>query len=117
MTIKQSVDLIDHAILHAESGDIVIPHLVSMRVIDLMEIFSEMYNKPIHTTNLRPGEKMMESLINETQSMRIVKDGEYTYIKPSFKNTLNEVRMDYNSTINPIDKESLRKMLQYHSLL
>ncbi len=112
MTLEQSVNLIEHAILNANSGDIVIPHLVSMKVKDLLEIFSEIYGKPIIISGLRTGEKMLESLINETQSMRIDKMGEYIHIKPAHINhTINNNITDYNSTINPIDKEGLKKML------
>lgn len=113
MTLKESVDLIEHAIEKAVSGDIVIPKLVSMKVIDLVEIFSELYNKPYIITGLRPGEKMLESLINETQSLRLQwSDDGYIYIKPSYVNhKANCDIMDYNSTINPLDKEALRKYL------
>lgn len=112
MTLDQSVDLIEHAILHAGSGDIVIPKLISMTVSDLLEIFSEMYNKPVRVTGLRPGEKMLESLINETQSMRLVRNGEYSYIKPPYHSKLySDEKHDYNSTINPLNKEELRQYL------
>ena len=75
MTLDQSVDLIEHAILYAESGDTVIPKLVSMNLIDLFQIFSEIYNKPVKILdNIRPGEKLLESLINETQSMSMIRD-------------------------------------------
>lgn len=109
MTLEQSVALIEHAILYAESGDTVIPELISMRLIDLMEIFSEKYGKPVRITGLRPGEKMLESLISETQSMRLINgpDG-YMYIKPPYKNILitNNI-CNYNSKINPLDKDNL----------
>ena len=97
MTLEQSVDLIQQAILHGESGDIVIPKLISCKISDLFEIFSEIYNKPIVYDKLRPGEKMLESLINETQSMRLITDQTgYMYIKPVYKNIMveNEVK-DY----------------------
>lgn len=113
MTLEQSVDLVEHAILHAESGDIVIPNLISCNIKDLIEIFSELYNKPIVQDKLRPGEKMLESLINSTQSMRLQfgPDG-YMYIKPPYKNIMvnNDIK-DYNSTINPLSKEELKKYL------
>jgi len=113
MTLDQSVDLVEHALLHGESGDIVIPKLMSCKIPDLIEIFSEIYNKPIVDDKLRPGEKLLESLINETQSMRLVNgpDG-YMYIRPPFKNVMNisDVR-DYNSMINPLTKEELKKYL------
>ena len=119
MTLDQSVDLIEHAILKGESGDIVIPELKSCNIIDLIELFSEKYNKPIIKGNLRPGEKMLESLINETQSMRLIKNNDgYMYIKPPYKNINidNEIK-DYNSKINPINKEDLKIYLMNMNLL
>ena len=113
MTLEQSVDLIEHALLYAESGDIVIPKLISLNVKDLFEIFSEIYKKPIIYSGLRPGEKLLESLINETQSARLYlnKDG-YMYIKPTYKNIIyNTDVKDYNSTINPLSKDELKKYL------
>lgn len=113
MTLEQSVDLIEHALLYAESGDIVIPKLISCKIKELIEIFSEKYNKPIILSGLRAGEKMLESLINETQSNRLVfgEDG-YMYIKPAYKNILTNTEVkDYNSTINPLTKEELNNYL------
>ena len=36
-------------------------------------------NKPVKITGLRPGEKLLESLINESQSARIKQCGKYTH--------------------------------------
>lgn len=119
MTLEQSVDLIDHAILNADSGDIVIPKLTSCRVKDLIEIFSELYNKPIKTGSLRPGEKLLESLINETQSLRIIsnKDG-YTYIQPNYKEIpVQDTSVDYNSKLYPLTKNELFLFLSKLKLL
>jgi UDP-glucose 4-epimerase len=119
MTLEQSVALIEHAILHAESGDTVIPELISMNLVDLMHIFSEKYGKPVRVTGLRPGEKMLESLISETQAMRLVNglDG-YMYIKPPYKNINNtDSIQNYNSKINPLNKTVLLEYLQYLHLI
>ena len=119
MTLEQSIALIEHAIVYAESGDIVIPELISMKLIDLMEIFSDKYGKPVILTGLRPGEKMLESLISETQAMRLLHgpDG-YKYIKPSYKNILitDDIK-NYNSKLNPLSKEELYAYLYNLSLL
>lgn len=119
MTLEQSVDLVEHAMLHGESGDVVIPRLISCNIIDLIEIFSEKYGKPIVNGILRPGEKMLESLINETQSSRLHfgPDG-YMYIKPPYKNVMvkNDVK-DYNSKLNPLSKEELKEYLIKLNLL
>jgi FlaA1/EpsC-like NDP-sugar epimerase len=119
MTLEQSVDLIEYAILNGESGDTVIPKLVSMNVKDLMEIFSEKYNKPIKITGLRSGEKMLESLINETQSSRLVSNGDYSHIKSciEYPNIINNKLQDYNSKINPLTKYELKDYLKSLHLL
>lgn len=112
MTLEQSVNLIEYAILHGLSGDIIIPKLISMKVKDLIELFSEKYNKPYEVTGLRPGEKMLESLINKTQSMRLVntEDG-YHIIKPHYSNVVNNEPKEYNSKMNPLTKDELREFL------
>jgi UDP-glucose 4-epimerase len=120
MTLDQSVDLIEYAIIHGESGDTIIPKLISMNVKDLMEIFSEKCGKPILITGLRSGEKMLESLINETQSGRIVVHGDYTHIKSVIKypNAIHhDVLNDYNSKTNTLTKIELQDYLSKLALL
>ena len=119
MTLEQSVDLVEHAMLYGESGDVVIPRLISCNIIDLIEIFSDKYGKPIVDGILRPGEKMLESLINETQSSRLHfgPDG-YMYIKPPYKNVMVKTDVkDYNSKLNPLSKDELKKYLVKLDLL
>jgi UDP-glucose 4-epimerase len=124
MTLEQSVNLIEHAIIHGDSGDIIVSELISMKVKDLLEIFSEKYNKPIIKTGIRPGEKLLESLINETQSLRLIKKEKYYYIKSIFYCKKNEIQniesyeiKDYNSKINPLTKEELKMYLNKLNLL
>ena len=120
MTLEQSVELIEHAILSGENGDIVIPKLISCKIKDLIEIFSELYGKPIQKIPLRPGEKMLESLINETQALRLIKDdkSDYMYIKPAYRNIQsNCIFQDYNSKINPLTKFELKKYLNNLNLI
>jgi UDP-glucose 4-epimerase len=119
MTLEQSVELIEYAAEFGESGDTVIPKLISLKLIDLMQIFSEKYNKPVRVTGLRPGEKMLESLISETQAMRLVKkDNGYMHIKPPYQNllVLDDVH-NYNSKINPLSKDELFEYLNDLKLL
>jgi UDP-N-acetylglucosamine 4,6-dehydratase len=119
MTLEQSIELIEYAAEYGESGDTIIPKLISLKLIDLIQIFSEKYNKPVIITGLRPGEKMIESLISETQAMRLIKkENGYMHIKPSYKNLLilNDV-YNYNSKINPLSKEELFEYLNHLGLL
>ena len=119
MTLEQSVELIEYAAEFGESGDTVIPKLISLKLVDLMQIFSEKYNKPVKVTGLRPGEKMLESLISETQAMRLIKkDNGYMHIKPPYQNllVLDDVH-NYNSKINPLSKEELFEYMNRLGLL
>jgi UDP-glucose 4-epimerase len=120
MTLEQSVDLIEHTIINGESGDTVVPKLISMNVKDLVELFSEKYNKPIKLTGIKPGEKLLESLINKSQSARIKIIGDYTHIKSiyTFNDTIDEKNLnDYNSKINPLNKIELKQYLIELNLL
>ena len=123
MTLEQSVDLIEHALLDADSGVIVIPQLISMNVKDLIDIFSHLYHKPIQITGLRPGEKILESLINTTQSTRTVSspDKKYMYIKPFHNIQPHELKFDspqeYNSLMNPLSYAALYDYLHELDLL
>jgi FlaA1/EpsC-like NDP-sugar epimerase len=83
-----------------------------MKVKDLVEIFSEKYKKPIKNIGFRPGEKMQESLINLTQSSRIIKKNNYIHIKSVFSGIFDSSNMmDYNSDTNLIDKDILKEYL------
>ena len=119
MTLEQSVALIEYAIIQGESGDTIIPKLISMKLIYLMEIFSEKYGKPVKITGLRPGEKMLESLISESQAMRLVKtETGYMHIKPAYKNLLvTEDIQNYNSKLNPLTKAELLDFMNNLELL
>lgn len=120
MTLEQSVDLIEHSIVNGHSGDTVIPKLISMKVKDLIEIFSEKYNKKIKIIGLKPGEKLLESLINKSQSSRVIKNGDYKHIKSvfDFNENVDEIKLiDYNSKINPLSKDELKIYLNKLDLL
>lgn len=72
MTLDDSVDLIEVALSeHGVSGDTWIPRLPSMKIGDLAEIFAERFKAKINIIGLRPGEKLHEDLINESESCRV----------------------------------------------
>ena len=112
MSIEESVDLIEHALIHGESGDIIVPKLNSCKIKDVIELYSLKYNKPIVLDKLRPGEKLSESLINDTQSLRTFDQGKYLYIKPVYSNIIFDINSyDYNSNNDIISIEQLKKIL------
>jgi len=112
MTLDESVDLIEYAILYADNGDIVIPKLKTMYIKDLFDIFSKLYNKPIQIIGLRVGEKLNEMLINDTQSARTIEKEKYYHIKSNYINKIiNENFYEYHSGQNIITKNELEEYL------
>lgn len=112
MTLKESCDLIEYAILHGTNGQTIIPSIKSMYIKDIFDIFSELYNKPIKVIGLRPGEKLYESLINGTQHLLTYKKNGYYHITPPYdKKLLNTEQLDINSNYNLLTKEELKTLL------
>ncbi len=120
MTLEESVNLIMYAITDCASGDTVIPKIRSCYIKDLIEIYAERYNKTVRITGLRPGEKLHESIISETQSIRTVDRGKYFLIKPVYSEIKGDIEVkDYNSSSTDIiiGKDELKEYLQMLNLL
>lgn len=86
MRLDDSIDLILNAIENGVSGDTFIPRIESYKILDIAKAFSELYNKPIKIVGIRPGEKMHECLINESERHRTVQQGNVYIIKPCYAN-------------------------------
>lgn len=117
MTLEDSVKLIEYAIISGNTGEIIIPKINSMYIKDLIELFSEKYNKKILKTGIRSGEKMYESLINATQSLRIENKDNYFHILPTYLLKItNEKEFDYNSSFTQEISECKNKILNKEEL-
>lgn len=112
MTLDQSIDLIEKTINGASSGEIWLPKLKSMKIIDLAEIFSEKYSKPIEIIGVRPGEKLHEDLISNSESFRIKEKGEVFKMLPSHiaLKSINRI-FSYSSNQDVLSKHDLESYL------
>ena len=117
MTLTQSCELIEYAIKTGKNGETIVPTILSMRLVDLFEIFSELYGKEVTVGNLRPGEKLYESLINGTQYMVTYKQNGYYHIVTNNSDLLVTEQVDLNSNLNVISKEKLKSYLTKQNLL
>jgi FlaA1/EpsC-like NDP-sugar epimerase len=75
---------------------------------DLINLYAEKIQE------IKPGEKMYESLINDSQSMCLIETEKYYHIKSNYKyELLNENIFDYNSNnAEFMPKEELYTPLQ-----
>lgn len=120
MTLDDSVDLIKTALARSNSGTILIPRLKSMRIKDLAEIFSETYNKPISYIGLRPGEKMHEALLNDSESVRTSKTSDNRHLvidSPIWTGNAEGTMYEYTSADDVMTKQELYSYLKGLGLL
>jgi UDP-N-acetylglucosamine 4,6-dehydratase len=84
MTIEQACQTIQYALEHGQSGEVIIPKLRSFYIKDLIEYVAKLKNKEVKIMGLRPGERLYETLINDTQSIRTIDKGAYYHIQPFY---------------------------------
>ncbi len=110
MTLDESIDLIESTILGATTGQIWLPKLKSMRILDLAKIFAERHSLEIAVTGIRPGEKLHEELISEAESLRVIDDkSKFFKMNPSNSTLTSQLLFNYSSEdylVSPKDLES-----------
>ena len=112
MTLDQSIDLIVSTILGAKSGEMWLPKLKSMKIMDLAEVFSERYKKPIEIVGIRPGEKLHEDLISRPESVRVRDEAGFYKMNPAHSDIpLDSKIFDYASDRDVLSKRELAAYL------
>lgn len=112
MTLDQSIDLIEKTINSAKSGQIWIPRIPAMRIIDLATIFARRSNSKIRITGLRPGEKLHEDLVSEPESIRTNNhDGHYVIESPFSTSAPNDALFNYSSNQDLLELDNLENYL------
>ena len=118
MTLDESIDLIEDTILNATTGEIWLPKLRSMRILDLAEIFRDKFGVGIKVTGIRPGEKMHEELVSETESLRVKDSGMYLRMTPSLNEVPKEITpFVYSSRDRLMSKYELNNYLSKLNIL
>ncbi len=112
MTLDQSIDLIEDTISLASSGEIWIPRIPAMRIIDLANIFARRSSSKVQVTGMRPGEKLHEDLISEPESIRTRNsDGHYIIESPFNVSVQNSRLFNYASNQDLFTEDKLESYL------
>jgi FlaA1/EpsC-like NDP-sugar epimerase len=80
ITLEQAVELVLFALDHTAGGEILVPKLPSMRVVDLAEAMAP--GVPCETIGIRPGEKLHEVLLTTDETRHTVDSGEVYVVLP-----------------------------------
>jgi UDP-N-acetylglucosamine 4,6-dehydratase/5-epimerase len=80
ITLPQSVDLVLYALEHMSGGEIIVPKIPSMRVIELAEAMAP--GVPREIVGIRPGEKLHEVLLTPDENRHAVVDDDVYVVLP-----------------------------------
>ena len=135
ITSEQAVDLIFNAIKYGAGGEVFVPKISSHSVVDLIEVLKEKYNSdsPVKRVGIRPGEKIHELMINDTEMPRTVEFRNLFIINPCISNPWmrnkvcpyaleaksvdHEKIKEYSSKDWVVPKEELKKFLTENKII
>ena len=106
ITLSQGVDFVLSNLALMEGGEIFIPKIPSMKIVDLA--FALKKDIKIHNIGIRPGEKLHEWMLTSDESLQAVETEDRYVVLPSFKkvwgalidNTNLTQRLVYSSDTN-----------------
>jgi UDP-N-acetylglucosamine 4,6-dehydratase (inverting) len=126
ISLQGGVDMVLHALEHAWGGEIFVPKIPSYRILDVAEAIGPDCQKPV--IGIRPGEKIHEEMITESDSFYTWDLGKYYTILPSllkwnlddFVSHFNAVKVPYGFKYNSGENtdwetiETLRSLITEH---
>lgn len=81
ISLQGGVDMVMHALEHAWGGEIFVPKIPSYKITDIAEAIGPNCEKPV--VGIRPGEKIHEEMITDSDSYYTYDLGEYYTILPA----------------------------------
>lgn len=125
LSLDEAINLVFKALEQSVGGEIFVPKIPSHTVLALAELMIEELNaknKEIKILGIRPGEKIHETLVSPTESLRTVENNDVYIILPQIKlvdiekkypNFMNDDVFRFSSdTAKKIDKDSLKNLLK-----
>lgn len=91
ISLQAGVDLVLYAIANHLGGEIFVPKIPSYRILDVAKAIAP--NAKIDIVGIRPGEKLHEEMITETDAMNTIDLGKYYAILPSI--SFHHTKDDY----------------------
>ena len=127
ISLQAGVDMVMYALEHHLGGEIFVPKIPSYRILDVANAIDP--ECKVSIVGIRPGEKLHEEMITDTDSLSTIDIGQYYAILPSVSFSFNEedylahhkakkvpFGFNYNSGSN--DKwetvDSLRSLIKEH---
>jgi UDP-N-acetylglucosamine 4,6-dehydratase len=107
--MDQAIDTVEWALKNMKGSEVIVPKLKSFKVIDLIKSINK--NPKIKIIGIRPGEKIHEELISNSDSRLTIDIGKYYLILPDksfFKKYKNHKKLNNSFCYNSgLEKEQL----------
>ena len=97
ISLSDGVDMVLWAINNALGGEVLVPKIPSYRITDVAQAIAPEAEHPI--VGIRPGEKIHEEMITESDSFNTVDLGKYYAILPSADSVLSEKYLDREGVV------------------
>ena len=112
ITLKESVEHVLWSFKNSPGGDILVPKLSSYKVIDLIKSFNPKLK--LKKTGIRPGEKLYEEMITESDSLNTIELKNYYVILPNtFSN--NKILKTRSYYKNKFKAKNVKRGFSYNS--
>jgi UDP-N-acetylglucosamine 4,6-dehydratase len=111
ITLQQSVDFILSSLNEMRGGEIFVPKIPSVRIIDLAKTIAP--NIPVKIIGIRPGEKIKEVLCSSDEFFNVIEFKNYFLIKPSVKFIDSNVNFQINK--NKEKGKKVKEGFEYNS--
>ncbi|MDB4119443.1 UDP-N-acetylglucosamine 4,6-dehydratase (inverting) [Candidatus Pelagibacter sp.] len=81
ITLDQAYDFVCNSVKNMKGGEMFIPKIPSIRILDLANAFDSKIKKKI--VGIRPGEKLHETMFNKEECLNVIEFKNYYIVKPS----------------------------------
>jgi UDP-N-acetylglucosamine 4,6-dehydratase (inverting) len=88
ISLQAGVDMVMYALEHHLGGEIFVPKIASYRILDVAKAIDSDCETPV--VGIRPGEKLHEEMITDTDSLNTIDLGKYYVILPSVSFSCSE---------------------------
>ena len=88
ISLQDGVDMVMYALEHHLGGEIFVPKIPSYKILDIAEAIAPECKTKI--VGIRPGEKLHEEMITDTDSLNTIDLGQYYAILPSVSFNITE---------------------------
>lgn len=123
LSLDQAVDIILAALKNANPGEVYVPRVPAVAIMNVALALIEDRNIEIVVTGIRPGEKVHEVLVSEEEAWHTYQKQNYYTIKPMLPE-LNQIvdegtplNKDYSSANSVLNLQETKELLAKHNLL